>query len=78
MANEEKPEFSFAGLSLLPLEEDTPAPVAPAAKPLLDTRHTADRRSLPDRRSSVRFQESRRSGKPRRPGDNPWAPGSGV
>lgn len=78
MADEEKPEFSFEGLSLQPLEEDSPVPAAQQDKPQLDTRHKTDRRSLPDRRGSVRFQESRRSGKPRRAKDNPWAPGSGV
>jgi len=79
MANEEKPEFSFAGLSLEPLEEDRPTPANTTglpARPVIDTRRQGDRRSVPDRRNSVRFEESRRSSKPRRPEDNPWAKGT--
>ena len=90
MDNQEKPSPSLAELSLddLMLEplEDQPEAAAPAAEPSphaakfqVDTRAKGnDRRQLEDRRSSVRFEEPRRSGKDRRPGKNPWAPGVDI
>ncbi len=94
MDNQEKPSPSLAELSLddlmleplegqpeaaAPVEVQAAEPCPHAAKFQVDTRAKGnDRRQLEDRRSSVRFEEPRRSGKDRRPGKNPWAPGVDI
>jgi hypothetical protein len=79
MASEDIPGRSLEHLALVPLDEQVaPEKPATADKPLIDTRHKSDRRVLADRRSSVRFQEPRRSNKDRRPVKNYWGPGTDL
>ena len=85
MDNKDKPGLSLADISLddlmlEPLEVQpevaAPADCPHAAKFQVDTRAKGnDRRQLEDRRSEVRFETPRRSGKDRRPVKNPWSPG---
>lgn len=79
MASHEDPEISLESLALEPIEEQ-PADAAPKgrAKFQIDTRGGGERRKTQERRSAIRFQEERRSGKDRRAGGNPWAPGVDI
>jgi len=77
MESNDEFEPSLEELSLEPLEEQSPAPKMPA-KFQIDTRSKAERRTRPDRRDTIRFQEDRRSGKDRRAGVIPWAPGTDI
>lgn len=75
-------EPSNGGLSLEPIEGETPA-AGPAAAPQgkakfqANTRDGKDRRTHSERREEVRFQDDRRKGKDRRPRKT-WEPGKNL
>ena len=75
MNPDDKLELSLEELSLESMDESPAAPKT-QHKLELDTRHIAERRTHGDRRSTIRFQDDRRSGKDRRAGANPWSVGT--
>lgn len=70
----------LAGLSLVPLEDQAPAPAAPAAGRAqfhAESREGRDRRVNGERREQLRMTPDRRSGKDRRPRSG-WEPGKNL
>lgn len=78
MNSKEKPEVSFANLSLEPMHGGPLEVVAKAPASFHpDTRSKHDRRVVADRRVELRFEPDRRSGKERRPKVS-WDPGRNL
>lgn len=66
-------KFSFEGLELEPLEDDsTNSNSAQNKTPEKDLRCGNERRQQPDRREEIRFQDDRRSKEDRRKDSDHW------
>ncbi len=79
MAKQDELDISSDDLVLAPLEDqEVETGHKGRAKFQIDTRNGAERRKHEERRNAIRFQEERRSGKDRRLGSNPWAPGVDI